>query len=179
MVCRISLNPFYFSMIVSVSGCICRATYAGSSCPSAHARVYYAHIIFRMHLASSKWSPKRRVAYIHVGEPSVLKPLPDTYYGGHVYLSHKIIHGIHMGTVRQKLRRYTTRHCNVRTNTKVASFSGGSHVCKTLQRSTGPKSRTSSTQLSVRSAQTIPQKRTLLCIAIDAHRSHILVIDAH
>jgi hypothetical protein len=32
-------------------------------------------IFFRVHLASSKWSPKRRVAYIHVGEPSELGSL--------------------------------------------------------------------------------------------------------
>jgi 4-hydroxybenzoate polyprenyltransferase len=32
-------------------------------------------IIFRMHQASSKWSPERRVAYIHVGEPSELGSL--------------------------------------------------------------------------------------------------------
>jgi hypothetical protein len=32
-------------------------------------------IIFRTYLASSKWSPKRRVAYIHVGEPSELGSL--------------------------------------------------------------------------------------------------------
>jgi hypothetical protein len=31
-----------------------------------------SQLIFRMHLASSKWSRKRRVAYIHVGEPFVL-----------------------------------------------------------------------------------------------------------
>jgi hypothetical protein len=32
-------------------------------------------IIFRVHLVSSKWCPKRRVAYIHVGEPSELRLL--------------------------------------------------------------------------------------------------------
>jgi hypothetical protein len=41
--------------------------------------IYYISVIllvfFRMHLASSKWSPKRRVAYIYVGEPSELGSL--------------------------------------------------------------------------------------------------------
>jgi hypothetical protein len=38
-------------------------------------QILYIHIFFRMHLASSKWSPKRRVAHIHVGEPSELRSL--------------------------------------------------------------------------------------------------------
>jgi hypothetical protein len=37
--------------------------------------IIFIILFFRMHQASSKWSPERRVAYIHVGEPSELGSL--------------------------------------------------------------------------------------------------------
>jgi hypothetical protein len=40
------------------------------------------HIFFSMHLVSSKWSPKRTVAYIHMGEPSELGLLWTAYTTG-------------------------------------------------------------------------------------------------
>jgi hypothetical protein len=58
-----------------ILGNMLRVCYVQYAKAYSHMPPHICDLFFGMHKASSKWSPKRRVTYIHVGEPSELGSL--------------------------------------------------------------------------------------------------------
>jgi hypothetical protein len=66
-VCNCKLSVVWKGIIVACKGTVVT--------DETHTRMVCNDAIFRMHLVGSKWSLKRRGAYVHVGEQSELGSL--------------------------------------------------------------------------------------------------------